>query len=250
MQPLAFRYTILMMIVLLSAYTAMAQRRDEIWPEINAFYRFNDKFRLYGLASGTQQDSSGFADGSMALHLDYFTLPYFKRNKGMDTVRGYYLWLRAGYAYGSSASGADNPYREHMIITEANSLFYMPWNIQAALKNRVDWRIYNNDFSPRYRPRLMFARDFRTMYLTFNSYVYGEYFVNFDDALHNRFRLCLGTELRVSRIFNFEAYIMRQFDNGLKSSALSAVGLVLKMYLKHHDKKVTVDEKDPSAVNQ
>lgn len=219
-------------ILWLATHSSYAQN-DEIWPELDVSYRPNEKLRFFAALSATRRESQN-ADGTFNINVDYFTFPYLRKIKNTtDSARGYYQWLRVGYSYGMSSAVADEPFKESMINLESNSRFHIPGNVLVTLKNRLDSRFYNHDFSERYRPKLTIERDFKTEYLTFTMYVYGEYFVYIAQGDHNKGRACLGAELMVAKSVSFEAYFLRQFAVGDNSSNLHAAGFALKFYFMH-----------------
>ena len=55
--------------------------------------------------------------------------------------------------------------------------------------------------------------------------------MNFNEPSSDRFRLCIGIEIKVALYVNFESYYMRQFQNGETVDAVNAVGVALKFYL-------------------
>ena len=113
--------------------------------------------------------------------------------------------------------------------------FYLPWKILLTGRNRFDLRWRNEDFQPRYRPRLKFERGFKTEYLTFTVYTYGEYFVNFDSDITNRFRFAMGWEVRVAKRLSFETYFVHQFENKLSVLSVNAIGLAMKLFFQKGD---------------
>jgi hypothetical protein len=213
-------------------FAPQLKAQDEIWPELDVFYRFNEKFRLYTLFSGTQlKSTSNYSDGQAGIYLDYFAYP-FLRNR--DTVRrnrrGDYLWFRMGYLYASSAPEAEDKFRDHIIATEANVKFYLAWNFRLTAKNRLDWRISNGDFGLRYRPRLTFEHDLKTEYMTLTPYIYVEYYFNPGNTAVDRLRLTGGGEFRVTKIMNTEIYYMHQFPIGVNSESVDALSIAFKFY--------------------
>ena len=211
--------------------------RKEAWPEIDIYYRFNEKFRLFTYFSGTRLKSSSFTDGAVGVNLDYFALPVWRHmNAKSDSARGHLLWLRAGFLHSRSPAGDDKPVQEYTIITEANARLYLPYKFLMIPKNRLDWRFVNGDFRPRYRAKLQLERDISTVYLSFNLYCYAEYFANINSDAQNRTRFALGSELKVSKHINFEVYFVHQFDNGLGVPTVDAIGLALKFFFHKGDK--------------
>jgi len=194
----------------------------------------NPNWRVYGTVAGTKMDESYYADGAFGIFMDYFTFPLlWKINPRThnDSLPGQYFWIRFGYQYSASPPSSEDPFRENMIVTEGNTRVYLPWKMLLTLKNRFDWRTNNGEFNGRYRPRANIERDFRTDYLQFTAYGFGEYFFNFRQPSVNRFRTQLGVEIRVSRIFNYEVFWNHQFGNDPEVSTLNAFGMTLKCYL-------------------
>jgi len=182
----------------------------------------------------TRLRTSEYTDGAVGLYVDYFANSSLRKKfipQLKDSTKGYYLWIRAGLYYSSTPPGSSNPLQEYTIATEPNSRFHLPWNILLTNKNRFDWRFVNKDFKVRYRPRLTFEKEMQTQYIYLTPYVYGEYFVNFDESSSNRFRLCFGFEIKVALYINFESYFLYQFRNDDTVDAVNAVGIALKFYL-------------------
>jgi hypothetical protein len=223
-----------------AAQAQLARAAQEVWPSVDVYYRLNANWRLYGTLAGTKLDESSYADGAFGMFVDYFTFPlvrkYQQRNHN-DSLPGRYFWLRAGYQYSAAPPSSEDPFRENMVVTEANTRFYLPWQVMLTWKNRFDWRSSNGDFNGRYRPRLNIERDFRTDYLQFTAYAFGEYFLNFSQPNVNRFRTQVGLEIRVSKIINYEVFWNHQFANEPEVASVDAFGMTLKGYLSRKQKK-------------
>ncbi len=205
---------------------------QQLWPELDVFYKLNQRFRLFALVSGTRLDKSYYSEGAFAIHLDYFGFPAFRKiNTDMDSTRGYYLWLRAGYYYSNTTPSAKKQATENTLQTEINNRFYPGWKSMLTIKNRIDWRIINGELNPRYRPRITWEKDFHTDYIHFTIYTYAEYFLNFGENDQDRFRYCIGGALKVSHMITFETYYLHQFGNGTKVFPLDALAILLKFYL-------------------
>jgi hypothetical protein len=228
---------ILIIFLALFAFRLLAQdsahAKQENWPQIDFYYRFNDKLRLYAMSSATKLRSSNYTDGAVGIYVDYFALASLRKKLNtelIDSARGYYLWFRAGYYYSVTPSGDKNPVTENTIVTEAISDFHLPFDISLAARNRFDWRVVNGDFNPRYRARARFSKSMRTQYLHFAPYFYGEYYANLTQGSSNRFRLCAGVDWKVAAKVVFETYYLHQFNNVNRIDAVNAIGLTLKLY--------------------
>ena len=221
--------------------------KQEVWPEVNVFYKINHKVRLYGLYSATKLKNSSYTDGGIGIYVDYFAFPVVRRKIDpnlRDSTRGYYLWVRAGYLYSTTPPESEDPFKENTIVTEYNARFHLPYHILLTSKNRFDWRIINGSFEPRYRPRIVFEKDMRTEYLYFTPSIYGEYYIYFNGGGLNRFRLSASIQTKVTTHLEFETYYLHQFDNGKNANALDAMGLVLKFYFERKEKARTSSKKE------
>ena len=208
--------------------------KDEGWPEINVYYNFNDKWRLFAMYSLTKIRTSDYTDGAAGFYVDYFSNSSLRKKfdpQLRDSSRGYYLWLRGGYYYSTTPRNSPDPVKEHTIATEANSRFHLPMNVLLTVKNRFDWRTVNGIFKVRYRPRITVEKEMQTQYLFFTPYFYAEYFENFKESNQDKFRLCMGFELKVAMYINFESYYLYQFKHGKEVPEVNAVGIALKFYL-------------------
>jgi len=214
--------------------------KQEVWPEVNLYYKLNDKVRIYALYSATKLKNSSYTDGGFGIYVDYFAFPTTIRRKLdpniRDSTRGYYLWLRAGYLYSSTPPESTDPYKENTLVTEANLRFHLPYHILLTNKNRFDWRVINGNFEPRFRPRLTFEKDMRTEFLYFTPNIYGEYYVYFNGGGLNRFRISAGIQIKVTKHIEFETYYVHQFNNGKNVKSLDAMGLSLKFYYRYKRK--------------
>jgi hypothetical protein len=216
----------------------LSAKTQEAWPSVDAYYRINPKWRLYGTFGGTKLEESSYTDGALGVFVDYFTFPFgILRSGHSDSLPGKFIWLRGGYQYSATPPSVEDPFKESMIVTEANARFYLPYKMLLTVKNRFDWRVNNGDFKARYRPRLMVEKDLRTEYLFFTSYGFVEYFANFGSGNVNRFRTQLGVEFRVTKIINYEVFWNHQFANKPEIQEVDAFGMCLKIYTSKKQKK-------------
>jgi hypothetical protein len=208
--------------------------QKQVWPEVEAYYRINERFRLYSSISGTRSNSE-YTDGTAGLYVDFFAKPWFREKldptQMSDSSLGYFWWFRTGYSYSNSPPGAKQK-TVNILETETNNTFHLPGEIVLQTRNRLDWRWVNGDFEPLYRPRVKFVRNLKTEYLTFNLYAWSEYFFYLNDNTQDRLRIALGTVIKVIKCMEFETYYMHQFQNKQYVAPLNAVGLQLDFYFK------------------
>ena len=205
----------------------------QIWPELDVYYRINEKFRLYGLISGTRSNSE-YTDGTASIYVDYFALPWLRGRNDIDmrdSSRRYIWWFRTGYSY-SNSPPEDKPKVVNIFETETNNSFRLPADFVLLDRNRLDWRWVNGVFQPIYRPRIKVERNLKTAYMTLNAYVWTEYFFYLNDNTQDRLRLTIGSEIKVLKNMNFEVYYLHQFQNKQYVEPLNAIGLQLNFYFK------------------
>jgi hypothetical protein len=222
--------------------------QKQIWPEVDVYYRFSERVRLYGMISGTRANSE-YTDGTTGIYLDYFVLPWLRGKKYTDlhdTTLHYFWWFRLGYSY-SNAPPSDKKKEVNIIETETNNNFQLPAAIRLSSRNRLDWRFVNGDFQPIYRPRLKFIRGFKTEYMTFECYIWTEYFFYLNDHSQDRLRLTAGSEIKISKNIDFEIYYLYQFQNKPGVESLHAIGIQLDCYFKskHYQQLTESAQKKP-----
>jgi hypothetical protein len=219
----------------LTQASAQDNAQKQIWPEIETYYRFNNKLRLYSLISGTRSNSA-YTDGTAGIYLDFFAIPWLKERRNetemTDSSSGYYWWFRAGYSY-SDAPADQKKKVVNILETETNNSFHLPAKIVLHTRNRLDWRWVNDEFQPIYRPRLKFVRNLKTEYMTLNVYAWTEYYFYLNDNTQDRLRIALGTVIKVLRWMEFETYFMHQFQNKQFVTPLNAIGIQLDLYFKN-----------------
>jgi hypothetical protein len=230
--------TVLTIFCFFSAISGFSQEAvHEIWPEVKVYYNFNDKFRLYFLGTATRTaDAFNYTDGSLGLHLDYFAYPFFRKGEAEGMHRGDLIWFRVGLVYDASTPNAPDQHGDNIFLTQSDVKFHLPERLVFTVRNRLDWRVSNNVFSPRYRPRLRLDRDFKTTYLIFTAFVYGEYCFDFGATPKDRLRLYIGSAIKVSDVVTFESFVMHQFDNNVVGS-VNAMAFTFKIYLRHNNPK-------------
>ena len=87
----------------LSNFKCLAQdstgTKQEVWPELNVFYKFNPHFRFYANYSATKLKNSSYTDGGFGVYIDYFGFPVLRKKLGpnmRDSTQGYNLMDTCG----------------------------------------------------------------------------------------------------------------------------------------------------------
>ena len=207
--------------------------RTEFWPEVDVYYKLNQKSRLYFFYSATKlDDRQSYADGSLAGYLDFYTLPLVGRRQhpSVDASRSKTLMIRAGYYFVRTPSGSPNPSTEQTPSFEAHTRVPLPYLLLLTDRNRLDFRFIDGDYQPRYRNRLKLERTFKVWRMEVNPYASAEAFYDWKYDQFRRFRYCAGSELALGRHFIFESYYVWQEDTISSPRHVNAVGMALQFY--------------------
>ena len=225
-----------LLILLLAVATASAQETEtQFWPEINAFVKLSEKTRLYFIYSATRQDDlTEYSDGQVGGYLDYYTIPLLGRNVRhyTDAARNKSFMIRTGYMLDRTPRSSEETSITHMPTIEAHYRLFLPWKIMMADRNRVDFKITNGDYRPRYRNRLKAERTFKCGRFELNPYAHVEAFYDWHYNQFNRFRYTAGIEWNLTRRIILESYYTRQRDTAPSAKYLNALGVVLQYYFR------------------
>ena len=201
------------------------QTTKQFWPEIDVYLPVNEKFRGFLTArarAGIDNDQRPI--WQIGAHLDYF---WKKR------------WtLRAGYRYSFPSRDQSS---EKRILTEET--FSQPFANRFVLHNRMrqEFRwLNNNDFSMRFRNRVMLQRDFSVSRRTLSPYCNVEIMYDTRFNTFNRYRLAVGTQIllrkRESFLLNlrrqrvFDVYYLWQGDSRSQPKHVQAIGVTVGLH--------------------
>ena len=99
-------------------------------------------------------------------------------------------------------------------------------------RNRVDFRLVDGDYQPRYRNRLKLERTFKAGRVDLTPYGHAEAFYDWRFDKFHRFRFAAGAEVSLGRYFIFESYYLRQNDTVSAPKYVNAVGAALQFYFR------------------
>ena len=208
--------------------------RNEFWPEIDVYIDVKPKVRLYLLGTisksvedGEIRNAQGF-ESQIGAHVDY--------------IPNDHIILRAGYRFGTSVGDADEPYKEHRLLTEQTLRKLLPGELLLSDRNREDFRFVNGDFSFRYRNRVSIEREIDLFKgRTITPYVSAEIFYDTRTSAWNRNRFAAGFQqslrrgplrkmLLPKRQVILDLYFMRQNDSRSETQHVNAIGAALAFY--------------------
>lgn len=223
-------------ILLVAVAPVSAQEVDnQFWPEINAFVKLNEKTRLFFIYGATRQDNlDEYSDGQVGGYFDYYTMPLLGRSvrNNTDAARNKSVMIRAGYMLDRTPRGGEETSITHMPTIEAHYRLYLPGKIMLSDRNRVDFKITNGNYQPRYRNRLKIERTFKAGRFELNPYAHAEAFYDWRYNTFNRFRYTAGIEWSLTRRIVLESYYARQRDIAPSAKYLNAIGVVLQFYFR------------------
>jgi len=208
---------------------------NEFWPEFNVFLKLNEKSRLFFLYSATKLDArQTYSDGSFGAHLDLYAVPLLGRRVSLrnraDIARSKSFMVRVGYLFTRTPSESSDPFSEHTPTVETHWRFPLPGSLLLTDRNRVDLRIKDGNYQPRYRNRLKLERTFKAGRLDVTPYAHAEAFYDWKFNKFHRFRYAAGAEVSFGRHVVFESYYLRQRDTVTSPPHLNAIGSALQFY--------------------
>jgi hypothetical protein len=228
------KWMLSLLLVLCPASLRAQDTSNEFWPEVDVFLKLNDKSRLFFLYSATKLDNrQTYSDGSFGGHLDFYAVPLLGRRllpKHTDPARSKSFMVRVGYLYSRTPSGSSDPFSEHTPTVETHWRFSLPGSLLLTDRNRVDFRIKDGDYQPRYRNRLKLERTFKMGRLDVTPYAHAEAFYDWNFSKFHRFRYAAGAEVSLGRYFVLESYYLRQRDTATSPPHVNAVGAALQFY--------------------
>lgn len=213
------------------------QTESELWPEADVFVKLSENLRLFFLASGTRIEEQGNNDGSLGVHIDFFSSPLFKKRielaaKRADVARNKFLQIRVGYLYSRSSKHSTKPFTEHTPTIEVTPRYYFPNHILITSRSRGDLRFLDGVFTPRFRQRLKLERSFELKRTALTPYGQAEAFYDWRYDVFHRFRYTAGMEWELNKHFVLESYYVRQRDNRSSTRFLNAFGLTAQFYVR------------------
>ena len=224
------RIVLAALIVVSSGIAAHAQT-TQVWPEISAFTRLNDRTRFYFLAT-TVKESQESTEGEFGPNFDFYLRTFRdpKRFGGfrLDESKNRFLLLRVGYRYLDSFSGDPN---EHRVVLEATPRYPLKGGVLVSNRGRVDARFIDGEYSWRFRDRLSVEKEFSIGPVRMNPYFRGELFYDSRFKAWSRTEWIGGAAFPLNRRVELEGYFDYQHDTGGdRNRKVYAIGTVLNLY--------------------
>jgi hypothetical protein len=224
------RIVLTALILVLSGSVARAQS-IQVWPEISAFTRLNDRMRLYFLAT-TVKESRESTEGEFGPNFDFYLRPFRERKRlagfHLDESKSRFLLIRVGYRYLDSFSADPS---EHRVVLEVTPRYPLKGGVLVSNRGRVDARFIDGEYSWRFRSRLSVEKEFSIGSVRMNPYVRGELFYDSRFDKWSRTEWIGGAAFPLNRRVELEGYLDYQHDTGGDHNRqVYAIGTVLNLY--------------------
>jgi hypothetical protein len=224
------RIVLAALIIVSSGISARAQS-IQVWPELSAFTRLNDRMRFYFLAT-TVKESQESTEGEFGPNFDFHLRPFRnpKRFGGfrLDESKNRFLLLRVGYRYLHSFTGDPD---EHRTVLEATARYPLVGGVLVSDRGRVDLRFIDGEYSWRFRSRLSVEKEFSIGRVRMNPYVRGEVYYDSRYDAWSRTEWVGGAAFPLNRRVELEDYFGYQLDTGGNPNRkVYAIGTVLNLY--------------------
>lgn len=223
--------------LLIPNVAAGADRKEQqIWPELDVYYRLNPNTRLFFLVAPTGEveggQSADWTDGQIGAHVEVGLFPIAKGRRAksrFDNDRMSYVRFRTGLRYLEAVGDESNEWR---VIGELSGRARLPAEMLLVLRNRLDLRWIDEAYSWRYRPRLWLERELKVgTHMAFVPYGSAEIYWDSRPDDWNRQRYQLGTAIVLKPWFAPEVYWAHQIDEGSDGNTISdALGVAFAFY--------------------
>ena len=210
------------------------ERQSEFVPEVNAYWNFSDRFRLFAAASATQSLSEGVSDGDLGLYLDVLSIRtiFPEQLLDLDWARNRYVWARVGYAFGGIHEGLRlrDGYSETRFVAEVSGRYPISPSVWATTRARLDLRTLSGERSNRYRFRVGVETEYTVLGRRVVPYAHAEILYDTRFDAWNRQIYQVGVEIELTQSLRIEPSYAFQVDTSMEPRHVDRVGLALKYY--------------------
>jgi hypothetical protein len=210
----------------------------ELWPETDIWYRLNPSWRLSSFIPITKYNESYSRDLNIYLHVDYAwgntNNPIFRRLVDQEKGQIMNVWMvRGGLMKGWSIGENKGDYSEEMVFAEVHKRIPLNGNILLSQRFRTDtrWLGPDNDFSYRFRYRVMVEKEFKSGKSSIVPYVNVEPY--WDSRYHKliKTRLIGGVTTTWRDRYAIEGNLTYQYDETYNTENLYALNVILHIFL-------------------
>lgn len=213
---------------------------QEFWPEVDVWWRASPQWRFAVFVPISRNIDTDYREGNIVLQGDYswgkhkgFIMPMrLVENDSNQPVKA--NMLRGGYLSGRSLDDKGESFSENTVFAEYH--FRIPYKNRILVSHRFRtdyrWLGSDNDFSARFRYRLMLEREFIFKKISFVPYFNAEAYFDTRYTEINRYRFIGGTSVSWSSLFALEGNFTYQRDSRASVENLYALNVILHIYIK------------------
>lgn len=215
----------------------------ELWPEADIWYRLNSSWRFSSFVSITKYNESKNRDLNIYLNADYAwghtKYVIYRRLVDQEKEQLIKAWMtRVGFMEGWSLGGSDSSYAEELLFAEIHKRIPIKGDILLSHRLRMDnrWLGQDNDFSYRFRYRLMVEKELKSG----NSSIVP--FLNIEPYWDSRFltvskvRGIVGVTTSWNSKYALEGNITYQYDENYDTQNLYALNVIVHIFLERSKK--------------
>ena len=225
-------------------HSCVAQNSSlEFWPETDIWYRLNPSWRLSAFVPITKYSESYSRDLNVYLHVDYAwghtKQPIFRRMVDQEREQIMKAWMvRGGVMKGWGIGQNAGDYTEDMVFAEVHRRIPLNGNILLSHRFRTDtrWLGDDNDFSYRFRYRLMLEKEFKTGKSSIVPYLNLEPYWDSRYSKVVKTRLIGGATFSKGSRFALEGNLTYQYDETYATENLYAVNIILHFFFEKSKK--------------
>jgi len=224
---------------------SMAQSTSlEFWPETDIWYRLSPSWRFSAFIPVTKYNESKYRDLNIYLHADYAwgKTKHLIRRRLVDDNREQQMkiWMVRGlYMKGWSLGENSGAYSEDMVFAEIHRRIPLKGNVLLSQRIRTDlrWLGGDNNFSYRFRYRLMLEKEFQAGKSSIVPYVNAEPYWDSRYSTFNRVRAIGGATVSWGPRLAYEVNMTYQHDSKYDTTNLWALNIILHVFF---EKNTTV----------
>ena len=208
----------------------------EFWPETDIWLRLSPSWRLSTFLPISKNIETDYREGNLILQVDCaWGKKHLLKRRLLDENRAQTMrtWLlRGGYLGGRSLDDKGQNYRENTAFFELHLRIPLKGKILISHRLRTDLRWLGGDqeFSYRWRYRLMVEKEFTAGRTSLVPYVNVEPYYDSRYESINRVRLIGGTSLSWMSRFALEGNITYQHDSQMSVKNLYALNIILHLF--------------------
>jgi hypothetical protein len=210
----------------------------EFWPETDVWYRLNPSWRLSTFIPITKYNESINRDINIYLHVDYSwghtPKPIFRRLVDQEKEQIMKVWMvRGGFMEGWNLPNNSNNYSEDMLFAEFYRRIPLKGDVLLSHRLRMDtrWLGEDNDFSYRFRYRLMVEKEFKSGNYSIVPYVNIEPYWDSRYSKVVKTRAILGGTTSWGHRIAIEGNLTYQYDETYNTENLYAYNMILHIFL-------------------